>query len=251
MGDTGTAFWRSGNISHNEVAGAFSRVFEGTFLKADTKVLTDHVSMSVGGVEVVVAEDADGQWEGYITMSGVGTVEEASPVDDFDEVVNWLTIARHLWDAELRPVDGAWHDEGGVITAAGGDFGAVAEQWAYRTTRIPMTVYYDDPKGWCVGFGRSPREGAENRLHGPFKHMNHAKLYVEAWTALDAKWWFARKPDGDLFARAAEGGRCNRTPEGWVCGTAEPCDSPLDAILMCEQRIRDRAAATKIGEPAR
>ena len=256
MGDTDTAaFWRTGSIDSNEVAGAFSRVFEGIFLKADTKVITDYVSMGWGGTEVVVAVDGhDDQWEGYITVSGVGTVEGPCPVNDFDEVVNWLAIARHLWDTELRPVAADWHDEGGRVTAIGGDFGAVAEQWAYRTTRIPLTVYYDEPHGWCVGFGRSPREATVGRVHGPFKEMNHAKLYAEAWCELDAEWKFQTgKPEGDLYGTQGAlmmGVQCKRVEGGWAAGTGEPCESPLDALLMCEQRIRDREAATQIGDPA-
>ena len=118
-----------------------------------------------------------------------------------------------------------------------------------------MTVYYSDPDGWGVGFGRSPREAADRPLHGPFKHMNPAKLYVEAWTALDTDWTFAGKDafgdwkPTDLCGRA--GGFCKQVEGGWSCDNDEPSESPLGAILMCEQRIRDRQAATKIGDPAR
>lgn len=256
MGNTGTAAFRRtpNDINHNEVAGAFSRVFEGVFLKASTEVLPDCVSMSMGGVEVTVHLDGD-EWVGRIVLAGKGEVEDFAyeGFESFDEVVNWLCIARHLWDSELRPVAPDWHDVGGIPTSRGGDFSVVAEQWAYRTACIVLSVYYDDPEGWCVGFGYNPREAASKRIHGPFKDMNHAKLYAEAWVTLDDKWCFAGKgafgdwSPTDLWSMS--GGRCRRVEGGWENRLGEICESPLDALLMIEQTLRDRKAATKIGDP--
>lgn len=235
-----------GGFDYREAAGAFSRIFEGAFLKASQRVLSDYVSMTDGGVEILVRVKDD-HWSGCVIITGEGAVEdlEYDEFESFNDLTNWLVAVRYLWDTELRPLDGGWHDEGGIPL----NTGAVAEQWSYRTVRTPLTVFYDDPEGWCVGVGRSPREATRGRIHGPWQNIKHAKLFAENWVTLEGVWvprdgGIVRvgKPPVEydvLIAPVAGGWETPRTK-------GQTHESPLDAIQAFEAAERRAKAATKI-----
>jgi len=247
------AFWRTGDFTGNEVAGVFSRIFDDVFLKAHTSVLDDSVSMRFGGVDVSITMNYETErWEGSVAIGGQSPLEDFdTDFDTFEEVANWLVIVRHAWDTELRPLGEHWNDEGYPLPRPTHfRLGAVAEVWAYRTVRLPLTVFYQDHhRGWFVGYGRNPQEARVQPLHGPWGDIKHAKLFAENWAALDHIW----VPENRNSIASVDAGRLlviRKGPDGWKrvpnSGQSPQYQNPLDAIMAFEQLEREKLAATRI-----